>query len=120
MLIFVHWITGSYEFGVVLMPESIRRNYIHRIVCAIALGQLLLLACGQLFIWCCIYRVSNMLYAFLLFLRSIYQTLNIFFAPSIFRCTAIWLKLLFRHFQRCIGLWKSGHFRMNENNFSFG
>ncbi|WJX62345.1 hypothetical protein P8452_47348 [Trifolium repens] len=48
---------GSYEFGVVLMPESIRRNYIHRIVCAIALGQLLLLACGQLFIWCCIYRM---------------------------------------------------------------
>jgi hypothetical protein len=28
-------------------------------------------------LWCCIYRVSNMLYACLLFLRSIYRTLNI-------------------------------------------
>ncbi|CAJ2650077.1 unnamed protein product [Trifolium pratense] len=49
MLIVVHWITGSDEFGVALMPESIGRNYIPRIVYAIALGQLLLLACGQLF-----------------------------------------------------------------------
>ncbi|GAU22458.1 hypothetical protein TSUD_123450 [Trifolium subterraneum] len=49
MLIVVHWITGSGGFGVALMPESIGRNYIPRIVYAITLGQLLLLVCGQLF-----------------------------------------------------------------------
>lgn len=49
MLILVHLITDSDGFGVALMPESIGRTYIPRIVYAIALGQLLLLACGQLF-----------------------------------------------------------------------
>jgi GPI ethanolamine phosphate transferase 3 subunit O len=49
MLILVHLITDSDGFGVALMPESIGRTYIPRIVYAIALGQMLLLACGQLF-----------------------------------------------------------------------
>ncbi|KAK7363376.1 hypothetical protein VNO77_05517 [Canavalia gladiata] len=48
MLIIMHWITDSNAFGTALMPESIKRNYIPRIVYAIALGQLLLLAFGQL------------------------------------------------------------------------
>lgn len=49
MLIIVHWLTNSNGFGVTLVPESIGRNYIPRIVYAIALGQLLLLAFGSLF-----------------------------------------------------------------------
>ncbi|XP_061361608.1 GPI ethanolamine phosphate transferase 3 isoform X2 [Gastrolobium bilobum] len=49
MLIIAHWVTDSNRFGVALVPESIGRNYIPRIVYAIALGQLLLLAFGQLF-----------------------------------------------------------------------
>jgi len=49
MLMLVHLITDSDGFGVAVMPESIGRTYIPRIVYAIALGQLLLLACGQLF-----------------------------------------------------------------------
>ncbi|XP_027330017.1 GPI ethanolamine phosphate transferase 3 [Abrus precatorius] len=48
MLIIVYWITDSDGFGVALMPETIKRNYIPRIIYAIALGQLLLLAFGQL------------------------------------------------------------------------
>jgi phosphatidylinositol glycan class O len=60
MLIVVHWITGSDEFGVTLMPESIGRNYIPRIVYAIALGQLLLLACGQLFKLNCLDCKTNL------------------------------------------------------------
>ncbi|KAG4932237.1 hypothetical protein JHK87_046239 [Glycine soja] len=49
MLIIVHWITDSGGFGGALMPQSIGRSYIPRIIYAIALGQLLLLAFGQLF-----------------------------------------------------------------------
>ncbi|CAI8610891.1 unnamed protein product [Vicia faba] len=49
MLIIVHWITDRDGFGVALMPESIGKSYIPRIVYAISLGQLLLLAYGQLF-----------------------------------------------------------------------
>ncbi|XP_004508065.1 GPI ethanolamine phosphate transferase 3 isoform X2 [Cicer arietinum] len=49
MLIIVHWITDSDGFGVALTAESIGRNYIPRIVYAIALGQLFLLSFGQLF-----------------------------------------------------------------------
>ncbi|KAK7291765.1 hypothetical protein RIF29_07161 [Crotalaria pallida] len=49
MLIVVHWITDSERFGVALVPESIGRTYIPRIVYAIALGQMLLMAFGQLF-----------------------------------------------------------------------
>lgn len=49
MLIIVHWVTDRDGFGVALMPESIGKSYIPRIVYAISLGQLLLLAYGQLF-----------------------------------------------------------------------
>ena len=49
MLIIVHWITDSNGFVAALVPESIGRTYIPRVVYAIALGQLLLLAFGQLF-----------------------------------------------------------------------
>ncbi|KAL5182735.1 Protein NRT1/ PTR FAMILY 4.5 [Glycine soja] len=41
MLIIVHWITDSGGFGGALMPQSIGRSYIPRIIYAIALGQLL-------------------------------------------------------------------------------
>ncbi|KAF7825759.1 GPI ethanolamine phosphate transferase 3 isoform X2 [Senna tora] len=46
MLIIVHWITDSSS---ALVPESIGRNYVPRIIYAISLGQLSLLTFGQLF-----------------------------------------------------------------------
>ncbi|CAL0306918.1 unnamed protein product [Lupinus luteus] len=50
MLIIVQWITdSSNRFGVALLPESIGRNIIPRIVYAIALGQCIFMAFGQLF-----------------------------------------------------------------------
>lgn len=49
MLIIVHWITDSKIIGLALVPESIGRNYIPRIIYAVSLGQLLLLAFGELF-----------------------------------------------------------------------
>lgn len=48
-LIVVHWVTDSNRFGGALFPESFGRTYIPRIIYSIALGQLLLLAFGQLF-----------------------------------------------------------------------
>lgn len=48
MLIIVHWITDSNTIGSALVPESTRRNYIPRIIYAISLGQLSLLAFCQL------------------------------------------------------------------------
>ncbi|GAU16760.1 hypothetical protein TSUD_200030 [Trifolium subterraneum] len=63
MLIVVHWITGIDGFGVALMPESIGRSYIPRIVYAIALGQLLLLgpiiAVASIVGGYCITRLDN-------------------------------------------------------------
>lgn len=49
ILIVWHWITDSNRFGGALMSESIGRPYIPRSIYAITLGQLLLLAFGQLF-----------------------------------------------------------------------
>ncbi|XP_020226812.1 GPI ethanolamine phosphate transferase 3 isoform X2 [Cajanus cajan] len=60
VLIIVHWITDSNKFGVALMAESIGRNYIPRIVYAIALGQLLLLGFGQLFMKNCLDYKANL------------------------------------------------------------
>lgn len=60
MLIIVHWITDTNGVGVALMPESIGRNYIPKIVYAIALGQLLLLAFGQLFWHNCLDCKTNL------------------------------------------------------------
>ncbi|TKY54346.1 NRT1/ PTR FAMILY 8.1 [Spatholobus suberectus] len=60
MLIIVHWITDSNRFGGALMPESIGRTYIPRIIYAIALGQLFLLAFGQLFKNSCLDCKTNL------------------------------------------------------------
>ncbi|KAK7388107.1 hypothetical protein VNO78_22912 [Psophocarpus tetragonolobus] len=49
VLIIVHWISDSDRFGGPLMPQSIGKTYIPRIIYAISLGQLLLLAFGQVF-----------------------------------------------------------------------
>ncbi|KAK8471039.1 hypothetical protein PHAVU_003G124900 [Phaseolus vulgaris] len=49
MLIIAHWITDSNRFDGALIPQSVGRTYIPRIIYAIALGQLLFLTFGQLF-----------------------------------------------------------------------
>ncbi|MED6205700.1 hypothetical protein PIB30_020139 [Stylosanthes scabra] len=49
ILIIVHWITENNRYVLAFMPESIGRTYIPRIIYAILLGQLLLLAFAQLF-----------------------------------------------------------------------
>ncbi|XP_047170139.1 GPI ethanolamine phosphate transferase 3-like isoform X2 [Vigna umbellata] len=49
MLIIAHWITDSNRFDGALIPQSIGRTYIPRIIYAIALGQLFFLTFGQLF-----------------------------------------------------------------------
>ncbi|KAI4335126.1 hypothetical protein L6164_013802 [Bauhinia variegata] len=49
MLIIVHWVADNDKFGAVLVPESIGRNYIPRIIYAIALGQLSVVSFGQLY-----------------------------------------------------------------------
>ncbi|KAK4268349.1 hypothetical protein QN277_025018 [Acacia crassicarpa] len=49
MLILVHWIPDCNSIGFVLVPESIGRNYIPRIIYGISLGQLLLVSFGGLF-----------------------------------------------------------------------
>ncbi|XP_028773569.1 GPI ethanolamine phosphate transferase 3-like [Neltuma alba] len=49
MLILLHWISDGNRIGFALMPESIGRNYVPRIIYAISLGQLLLLSFGALF-----------------------------------------------------------------------
>lgn len=49
MLIILHWITESNEYVAALIPQSIGRNYIPRIIYILASGQLLLLAFGRIF-----------------------------------------------------------------------
>jgi len=49
MLIIAHWITDSNRFDGALIPQSIGRTYIPRIIYAIALWQLLFLAFSQFF-----------------------------------------------------------------------